>query len=104
MATAYICRGPLDLAHLTGLRRPRRSLRIVMLFVSAAVLAFAALSIPTDLPAAAAIPSTEPAGADWAPSELPREWRYERKAVEFEDMYAANVRAPSIEHMYRQRR
>jgi hypothetical protein len=85
-------------------RHLRRGLRIAMLFVSAAVLTFAALSLPTDLPAVGTIESAEPAGATWAPRELPREWRYERKAVQFDDMYGANVRAPSVEHMYRERR
>ena len=104
MATAYTYRGPMDHADRTRSQRPRRGVRIAMLFVSVAVVAFAALTIPTDLTAAATIPSTEAADANWAPNELPREWRYERKAVQFEDMYGANVRAPSIEHMYRERR
>ena len=51
MATAYIYRGPMDLepANRTGAPYVWRGLRIAMLFVSAAVLTFAALSIPTDL-------------------------------------------------------
>jgi hypothetical protein len=40
----------------------------------------------------------------WPSRELPREWRWERKAVSFDHMYGAHARGPSVDDMVRRAR
>ena len=47
--------------------------------------------------------ATEPA-VTWPERELPREWRWERKAVSFDHMYGAHARGPSVDDLVRKPR
>jgi hypothetical protein len=70
------------------------------LLTAAALLTVAVGAVSArELPALLATPDTAPPSALEQP-ELPREWRYERRAVAYEHTYGRHAQAPSVEPMY----
>ena len=68
----------------------------------ALTLAVAVVSAPTlpALYAQATAPSVETAIDHRSSRELPREWRFERKAVSFDGMIRSQQQSPGIQEMY----
>jgi len=71
------------------LMRPRIDLRLLILALGAALLGAGIAPAARHAIEAyrAATVQTRPSAESLAPVELPREWRWERKAVQFEHMY-----------------
>ena len=82
-----------------GWHRVEHPIRGLLLAVTALLaVALGAVAAPR-LPSLLAALDSPPRPAV-APRELPREWRYERKAISVEHMYGRHVRAPSVDYMY----
>ena len=65
---------------------------------------YAAVKGLSEIPVSRFARSASEARVTWPSRELPREWRWERKAVSFDHMYGANARGPSVDEMYRKPR
>jgi hypothetical protein len=84
----------------------RATLVVVSALVGLALLGLTAGELPV-LPSISSLwPASAPVetgAVQWPTRELPREWRYELKAVDVEGMYGEHAKAPSVDQMYRTR-
>ena len=58
----------------------------------------------SELPVTPVAGSSPEAAVTWPERELPREWRWERKAVSLDHMYGVHARGPAIDDMVRRPR